>query len=90
MAARFRGFQHLRLDALELDSEGCFDRTTCIPIIRRSLFLSEICIHISDNSMGMLGLRIDLRGVSRAACTRHNSPNCTIIQANRNYEYRFA
>jgi hypothetical protein len=41
MTAGSRGFQHLRLDVLELDSEGCFDRTTSILIILRSLFCQK-------------------------------------------------
>lgn len=90
MTAGSRGFQHLRLDVLELDGEGSFDRTTRILIIRRSYCCQKYVYPFLTKGIGMRGPGIDLRGVSYAACTGHASSSCVIIQSNRNHKYRFA
>jgi Family of unknown function (DUF6088) len=55
------GSQHLRLDVLELDSEGCFDRTTSNLIIRRSYFCQNYVCKFLTNGIIMRGPGIDLK-----------------------------
>jgi Family of unknown function (DUF6088) len=62
MTAGSRGFQHLRLDVLELDREGCFDRTTSILIIRRSYFCQNYVYTFLTKGIGMRGPGIELKG----------------------------
>ena len=71
MTAGSRGFQHPRLDVLELDREGCLDRTTSILIIRRSYFCQNYVYVFLTKGTNMRGPGIDLKdGIADRMATR--------------------